>query len=65
MIWKKVEIKSSVQWHADMSSGEEILAQITAQGLAVREIKSSGADKDAITVEVRQPWWQASAPLIL
>ena len=33
-------------------SGEEILAQITAQGLVVRDLKVAKAEKDAITVEV-------------
>merc|ERR1719345_271762 len=35
-------------------SGEEILAQITAQGLVVRDLKVAKAEKDAITVEVKK-----------
>ena len=35
-----------------MSDGPSILAAVTAQGLKIRELKSGGADKAALTPEV-------------
>ena len=39
---------------ADTAGAKEILDKVTAQGLAVRDTKTSGASKDEIAVEVHR-----------